>query len=186
MEWFTKELKQLSEDIETVFLCPYEMDPLSSEEEEDFQQSTHCYICNQLFADGEKQVPSDGTNYRGPAHDACNINYQDSHVVPVVFHNLSNYDGVLIVEDVATKIDGRVELLPVTKEKYISFTKSIDDSSIKFRFIDSFRFMNSSLEKLASYLPEFPNTRKHFANVLDEQFQLLTRKGVMPYDFIFF
>ncbi|XP_044741458.1 uncharacterized protein LOC123302552 [Chrysoperla carnea] len=196
MDWFTKELMRISEEVETIFLCSYEMDPLTIIEEEDFLKSSCCHICNKPFVDGEKKVRDhfhlmsksggyrDGTNYRGPAHESCNINYQDSHVVPVVFHNMSNYDGILIVEDVATKIGGRVELLPVTKEKYIYFTKNIDDSSIKFRFIDSYRFLASSLDKLASYLLEFPNMRKHFSKISENQFQLLTKKGVMPYDFV--
>ncbi|XP_044741961.1 uncharacterized protein LOC123302932 [Chrysoperla carnea] len=196
MDWFTKELKRLSEEVETILLCSYEMDPLTTIEEEDFQKSSHCHICNKPFVDGEKKICDhfhlmsksggyrNGTNYRGPAHDYCNINYQDSHVVPVVFHNMSNYDGILIVEDVATKIGGRVELLPVTKEKYISFSKNIEDSSIKFRFIDSYRFLASSLDKLASYLSEFPNMKKRFSKVSENQFQLLKNKGVMPYDFI--
>ena len=33
-------------------------------------------------------------NYRGPAHNTCNINVKqkDSNFIPFAFHNFSNYD----------------------------------------------------------------------------------------------
>ena len=45
-----------------------------------------------------------------------------------------------------------MKVIPATIEKYISFIKFVKGTQIRFSFIDSFRFLNSSLEKLASYL----------------------------------
>ena len=53
--------------------------------------------------------------------------------------------------------DGRVDVLPITKEKYISFTKHVDSikdktennfqkNCVKLRFIDFFKFLSTSLE----------------------------------------
>ena len=71
-------------------------------------------------------------------------------------------------------------------ERYISFTKTFKDSEVKFRFIDSFRFLSSSLDKLSSYLSKdsLYNLRKEFIDLNESQFNLLCRKGVFPYDYV--
>ena len=57
---------------------------------------------------------------------------------------------------------------------------------INLRFIDSFKFMASSLDKLSSYLEkldtlECMSKQDGFSN---EQIALLKRKGVFPYDYV--
>ncbi|XP_074026944.1 uncharacterized protein isoform X2 [Leptinotarsa decemlineata] len=187
MQWFADEMNQLAEDVATVFWCPYDIN-MTFDQEMEFRKASNCHICQKPFTPEDKKVrdhnhliPCD--NYRGPAHEGCNVNFTDSHTIPVVFHNLSGYDAHFIVKDIATRMDGKVDLLPITKEKYISFTKQIADFRINFRFIDSFRFMGSSLDKLASNLPEFPNLESQFSDLTPEQFNLLTVKGVMSYDY---
>lgn len=56
---------------------------------------------------------------------------------------------------------------------------------MNFRFIDSFRFLPNSLDKLASYLDEYPIVDCEFEKnrYSQEQLQLLKRKGVYPYDY---
>jgi len=74
------------------------------------------------------------------------------------------------------------------KEKYIFSTKHVDDMStlqiirkkcISLRFIDSYKFLSISLEKLASYLDKdkLKITRSEFFNLSAENFDL-TRKGI--------
>ena len=55
---------------------------------------------------------------------------------------------------------------------------------MKLKFIDSFRFMPSNLEKLASYLTndERSITKKYCKN--SKESDLLIRKGGFPYDYI--
>lgn len=105
-------------------------------------------------------------------------------MIPIVFHNLTNYDAHFIIKSIAKGIPGSTTLLPLNKGRYISFTKNVKNSKVQFRFIDSFRFMASSLDKLSSYLKdeEKPLTRYHCAS--DIEFKLLTRKGIFPYEFI--
>ncbi|KYN24342.1 hypothetical protein ALC57_04058 [Trachymyrmex cornetzi] len=54
------------------------------------------------------------------------------------------------------------------------------------RFIDSFKFLSTSLEKLASYLDKnkLQIVRSEFTTLSDEEFELLTRKGIFPYEYI--
>nr|CAI5852894.1 unnamed protein product [Callosobruchus analis] len=187
MGWFSQELKQFADDLETVFLCPYDIN-MSLNDEEEFQRSIVCHICEQPFLNGEKRVRDHDhlvplNNYRGAAHESCNINFKDNHKIPVVLHNLSGYDAHFIIKDIALGMNGRVDLLPITKERYIAFTKNISDSLVSFRFIDSFKFMNSSLDKLSSYLTEYPILKSELLQYTEEHTKLLTKKGVYPYDF---
>ncbi|XP_070529938.1 uncharacterized protein [Cardiocondyla obscurior] len=116
----------------------------------------------------------------------------DSNCIPIVFHNLSGYDAHFIIKEIATAYEGTIELLPITKEKYISFTKNVKSSTdnrnncIKLRFIDSFKFLNTSFEKLASFLSKdkLRVSRYEFSNLTNENFDLLTRKGVFPYKYV--
>jgi len=69
-------------------------------------------------------------------------------------------------------------------EKYVSLTKHFEYLDIHFHFIDSLRFMISSLDKLTSYLTSYDITRRQFQDLSDEKFKLLTRKEVFPYEYI--
>lgn len=58
---------------------------------------------------------------------------------------------------------------------------------IKFKFIDSFRFMALALEKLSSLIPfdkKTPLLRREFPHSNDEQISLLERKGILCYEYI--
>ena len=73
---------------------------------------------------------------------------------------MTGYDAHFIIKDIANSFAGRVDVLSITKENYISFTKHVGDAvnfkwgmdCVKVRFVDSFQFLNTSLEKLVSYL----------------------------------
>ena len=114
-------------------------------------------------------------------------------VLPVIFHNLQGYDAHLFIKELA-KIPGKLECIPSTEEKYISFSKHVkvgeyrgakgkmQDITFEIRFIDSFKFLQTSLANLVSNLQptDFVNTKRKFKN----NTLLLTRKGVYPYDYV--
>jgi hypothetical protein len=78
-------------------------------------------------------------------------------------------------------VPGGVELIPKTEENYMSFTKHI--SNIKCRFLDSYRFMSSSLAHLAASMEKsnFKETMEHFP---PDMIDYVIRKGVFCYDFV--
>ena len=126
--------------------------------------ATHCHICEEKL--GEDKVIDHchlTGKYRGAAHNECNLNYRIPKFFPVIFHNLSGYDAHLFIKNLgATK--GNINCIPNNEEKYISFTKQIVVDTFankegrrvevkrEIRFIDSFKFMASSLSNLTDNL----------------------------------
>ena len=76
---------------------------LTEEEEEEFQRSTHCWICNKKYKEDQKPVRDHchiTGKYRGSAHESCNLKLQISAQkikIPIIFHNLKGYDNHLIM-----------------------------------------------------------------------------------------
>ena len=100
--------------------------------------------------------------YRGAAHNICNLRYKITKEIPVVFHNRSTYDYHFIIKELVKEFDGNFECLGENTEKYITFSvpikKKIENKDIEItyniKFIDSYRFMSSSLSKLVDNLSE--------------------------------
>ena len=53
-------------------------------EKEIIKERDHCHITGK---------------YRGSAHRDCNVNLKLNYKIPVVFHNLKNYDSHLIMQE---------------------------------------------------------------------------------------
>ena len=68
---------------------------MTQNDSEDFENSTKYWICDNDYI--ENNVKRDHCHitgkYRGSAHRDCNINVKLNHKIPVVFHNLNNYDA---------------------------------------------------------------------------------------------
>ena len=103
----------------------------------------------QLFDDKVADHDHLTGEFRGIAHNNCNLQLQGSNMIPVFFHNLKNYDSHIIVSaKMKYGTDRRIEAIAQTSEKYDSFTIG------NLRFVDSFAFMASSLSALAEALPK--------------------------------
>jgi len=57
---------------------------------------------------------------------------------------------------------------------------------MKLRFIDSYKFLNTSLDKLTSFLDKdkLQILQREFCNLSAKNFNLLTRKDIFPYEYI--
>ena len=145
------------------------MIPLTTKEEIYHNKQEICYICKKEFNnndDKKQQKVRDHCHYtekyRGAAHNICNLRYKVPKEIPVVFHNGSTYDYHFIIKELVKEFGGNFECLGETTEKYIKFSvplkKKIENKDIeitcKIKFIDSYRFMSSSLSKLVDNLSE--------------------------------
>ena len=141
---------------------------LTTEEKVHYNKQKVCYICKKEFDNNNKkqQKVRDHCHYtgkhRGAAHNIWNLRYEVSKEIPVVFHNGSTYDYHFIFKELAKEFEGNFECLGENNEKYITFSvpikKKIDNKDLeityKIKFIDSYRFMLSSLSKLVDNLSE--------------------------------
>ena len=96
---------------------------IMSEEEDQFQSSNTCWICEKLFDNYNEKV-RDRCHitgiFRGAAHWSCNINLQLTKKIPVIFHNLRGYDSHLIICEL-DKFDVKISVIPNGLEKYKAF-----------------------------------------------------------------
>lgn len=104
--------------------------------------------------------------YRQPLRNTCNLKLQLPNFVSCFIHNLSNYDAHFIVRELGFDIN-KITIITNSDEKLISFLKYVNND-FSIRFIDTYRFMASSLSILASNLiiPElihFRETSKVFS-----------------------
>ena len=167
---------------------------LSRDEQKSFNKATTCHICSGLLNGDKVRDHCHFTGkYRGAAHNKCNLMCRKPKILPVILHNLQGYDSHLFIKQLAT-IPGELNCIPSTEEKYISFSKKIKVGEYKdlsgfinpilfeIRFIDSFKFLQTSLANLVSNLQpdDFRNTKKIFKKNTD----LLTRKRAYPYDYV--
>ena len=73
---------------------------MTKKDNEDLKNSTKCWICDNAYIDGDVEVRGHchiTEKYRGFAHRDSNINVKLNHKIPIIFHNLQNYDSHLII-----------------------------------------------------------------------------------------
>ena len=64
--------------------------------------------------------------YRGTAHSICNLKYNVSKEIPIVFHNGSNYDYHFIIKELTEECDGQFTGLGGNTEKYILYSLPVE------------------------------------------------------------
>ena len=117
--------------------------------------------------------------YRGPAHNTCNINVKqkDCNFIPIAFNNFSNYDCHMFFKRLVDLKKDKVKfkIIPKTNEEYIAVKYGC------IRFIDSYRFLSESLDKLVKNLDGdyFKISKKEFP----DKWQYLNKKLAYPYEY---
>ena len=69
---------------------------MSAEEEERFQLSNICWICDKLFDVGDNKVRDHchiTGKYRGAEHWSCNVNLKSSKKIPVIFSCIFSFNN---------------------------------------------------------------------------------------------
>ena len=74
--------------------------------------------------------------------------------------------------------------IKVPVEKYVDKNGEEKDKLIELRFIDSFKFISSSLDSLTKNLVNGGKKLFGFEDYSELQYDLLTRKGVYPYEYV--
>ena len=174
------------------FSKPFRM---SDADEDKFKKADKCHICNLSYKDDDIRVRDHchiTGKFRGSAHQDSNLKFKLTDKIPVVFHNPRGYDNHFIMQQIGeivkkhTFVNGKgeechmnVNAIPNNKEKYMAVMLGYN-----LVFIDSFRFMSQSLANLVDNPPKdaLKYTKELFK--MEKYFNLMTKKGVYPYDYI--
>ena len=141
------------------------MIPLTTEEKIYHNEQEIYFICEKEFDKKNYKVRDHchyTGKYRGAVHNICNLRYKIPKEIPVVFHNSCTCDYHFIIKVLVKEFDGNFECLRENTEKYITFSVPIKNYLLtyKIKFIDSYRFMSSSLSKLADNVSEGIHSNK--------------------------
>ena len=224
---FVEKLTEVTKGIYNDFYRRPKPMRLTHSEQKSFKKAKFCHICGGEFDTNRGEFDSSrgvsgGCNppvrdhchftgkYRGAAHNSCNLRCKKPLILPVIFHNLQGYDAHLFIKQLA-RLKGDLTCIPTTEEKYISFSisikvgeyyskklKNILPINFEIRFLDSFKFLQTSLANLVVNLrPEDFHITNHVIRSVyrgvtsrgvtggeTPRPHLLTRKGVYPYDYV--
>ena len=190
IKWLEEDVKDIAniENKEMIFI---------EENKKHFNNASDCWICGEALGNDRVRDHCHFTgNYRGAAHNSCNLKHRRPNNISVFFHNLTGYDSHLFIKKLGTpEKKENIDCIPNNEEKYISFSKTIisgqyknkkeeiKDKTFKIVFKDSLKFMSSSLGVLVSNLPKdgFKNLLKFYS---EEQAEILKQKGFYPYEYM--
>ena len=170
-----EENKYCSDVLKACFNKEFEM---TKKDAEDFESSTKCWIWDISYVDGDVKAKDHyhiTGKYRGPAHRDCNIAIKINHKIPIVLHNLKNYDAHLMMQDLS-KFSFKINAIPNGLEKYMSLSIN------KLIFIDSFQLLRFSIDSLVKNLGKDEHkylSQEFHGKVLD----LVEQKWIYPFEY---
>ena len=193
MDVFVKQMLETKNEVMKIMRDKKEI-IMTANDWHDFKTADKCYICGEKYKEGDKRVRDHchfTGQYRGSAHDDCNLRFSlRFYKIPVFLHNLKNYDAHLIIEKAHKLAENTdINVIAQNSEKFITFG---------FRnlcFKDSFSFLSASLDKLVkltkyeegekreNWETKFKHSKRNPYVKTSEDLDLLTDKGVYPYDY---
>ena len=183
VEWFLNEMWEIESYMKNYFKNELEinLDTIPK----NYDQTT-CWSCEKEFKPKnvkDNPVVKDHCHLtgrlRGLAHNSCNLNTRKAHTsfVLILFHNFSGYESHLVFEklvNMATKENNKInnnDIIAKSSERNITVKTGC------LKFLDSYRFLDASLDKLSTTLKSFPSVD---ANGMDDD--LFKRKLAYPYE----
>ena len=85
---------------------------MTNEDEEIYENSHKCLTWkHELNMDKVRDHCHVNGQFRGIAHNKCNVNLRIPRKLPIIFHNLQRYDGHIIFKEL-NKFDIDIGLIP--------------------------------------------------------------------------
>ena len=167
LNWFVDEIVKLENRMNFWFKNTKKDIIMTEEDKQDFENNNICRYCEKYIETDKVRDHCHLTGeYRGPAHNECNLQVKekDSNFITIGLHNFSNYDCHMFFKTLVDRKRDNVkfEIIPKTDEKYISVRYGC------IKFIDTYRFLSSSLDKLVKTLVD--NSHKSLKNFKKEVF----------------
>ena len=187
---FYEHIYREQETICTKLNVQMDMSSLTDEEKSQYENASTCPNCNSSFDQISRikvrhHCHTTG-RFLGAVCAKCNLqlkyrkrkqhnNRNDEFFIPVIAHNMKNYDSHLIIKGYERSGSHNISVIPSNTEKFLAFQIG------KLRFLDSFQFLAASLEKLVKSLPT--NAFK-FISKFSPAPHLVKQKGVYPYEYM--
>jgi hypothetical protein len=203
MDHFYNHLIKEKERINEILQINEPMKPMTLQQQISHDSATSCITCHKPFTTENHKVRHHchvTGEYIGPACNNCNLQLKPRHAssgsdwkthtehfIPVVLHNLKNYDSHIILKNfkrIAAEPDKKqvgyrdIHVIATNSERYISFEFN------GLRFIDSFQFLPSSLDKLVSNCALDGHDKFVYMRRWLSDSPLLIAKGVYPYEYM--
>ena len=182
VKWFLNKINNIEFQMSEFF--KQNLKPkITIKSEKSFLKANICWLCDINFVNINEKVRhycKMTARFLGAAHQTCidYVNKVNLHkFIPVLYHNFSKYDCHMFFNElINTKVEKKnLSVIARISEEYMS----VNYSCIKF--LDSMRFLTTSLEKLTETLKDddYIHLKKHFPN----HWMLFKNKLANPYQF---
>ena len=199
MSRFYEHIMSESETINQILSEQLPLSPMSDVDRRQHRAATNCVNCNCAFTRQNYKVRHHchvTGLYLFAACNNCNLQLkpkkckENSYFLPVVFHNLKNYDAHFVIKhfqkQYTQKISGQghkvtyddVKIIPLNGERFLQFQIG------NIKFLDSFQFLSASLESLVSLLLKSGKQNFHHTTKYLGDHDLVFAKGTYPYSYM--